>query len=342
VTVIDIDTSALSFPLCLIPGHPFPDPTLGDFQPGGSIDLPAGTHHFQQASGILADFTFDVTVDGRIDFDSSFDAFLAGRGTNTLVVKGFRIDLDGTALTHGLLPVIAGAGTFLMPDQVHALTLVPDPQYQLQPTSGVVATFSFGVDRTGAVVVPAEFAGFAAATGNRLTIAGYPIAIDGRALSHDLLPVLVTPHNDFLPRSQVSTITVIPALGYQFQPGSGVVADFSLTVGTDGAIDFPADCDGFLAGRGTQVLVVDGYPVLIDATRAGSTLLAIGNLGLPADSPRFLLAVLVPAPVYQPQTADGVIDRGFSVHRDGSIGVDPSLAGALVVSSIARVQIVRA
>ena len=342
MTIISIDTSELSFPLCLIPGHPFDDAGAGEFQPGGRIDLPPGTHRFQQAGGSFADFTFLVTSDDTIDYDPAFDAFLSGRGTRTLIVTGFPIVLDGTALSHGLLPVIAGSATFLMPDRAHELTLVPASQYQVQPTSGVVATFAFGVDQTGAVIVAEEFAGFAAATGNRLTITGYPISIDGRALSHDLLPVLPLLRNDVLPHGRVNSLVVIPAVGYAFQPGSGIVADFTLTVGVDGTVDFPADCDPFLTGRGTATLVVGGYPLLLDATHADSPLIAIGNLGLAADAPRFLFAVLVPAPNYVPQTSHGVFGRGFTVHRNGTITADPAATSTLIISTIPRIEIIGA
>ena len=196
------------------------------------------------------------------------------------------------------------------------------------------------MDRTGRVVLDSGFTGFAAATANRLTITGYRIAIDGRALSHDLLPALVSLRDDFLPRGSVNTLTLIPAAGYVFQPGSGIVADFTLTVGVDGTTDFPADWDGFLSGRGTTGIVVGGYPVLLDAGRADSALLSIGNIGLPADSPRFLFAVLVPAPNYVPQTVNGVFGHGFSVHRDGTITVDPAATGTLLISTIPRVEIV--
>jgi hypothetical protein len=244
---------------------------------------------------------------GRPDgkpIDPAFDGFLTGRGTDTLVVGGFPVRLDGTALDHGLYPMIAGSTAFLMPDHVHELTLTPSAQYGLQPGSGLVANFHFGVDRDGHVIVPAQFGSFASGDGtDTVTIAGFTVTIDGRSLSHDLFPMLPRLVNDFLPRTTTNPLTLIPAAGYGFQPGSGIVADLSFTLGTDGLLDFPASCDGFMSGRGTSTLQIGGYPLLVDATQADSELLTIANIPIPADTPRFLFAVLVPATGYQPQTA---------------------------------------
>lgn len=338
MAIVRIDTSALSFPLFLIPGH-------GDFRDGSapaghSIDLPPGTHHFQQISGTVADFTFEVTAAGTIDFDPGSDLFLDGRGTDTLRVLGFPVELDATALSHGLMFVIAGADGFLLPDQVHALTLVPTPSYSLQPTSGIVATFAFTLGRNGRVGIAPQFGGFADADNSRLTISGYPVSIDGRNLSHDLLPVLPMPTGGSLARDVVHDLQLIPAVGYSFLAGSGVVGDFPITLGTDGALDFPSDCDGFLTGRGTSDLVVDGYPVLLDARHADSDLLAIADVGVPAQTVNLLLAVLVPAPNYLPQTASGVLGRGFAVARDGSVSADPAVSDVLRIGTVPRLEII--
>jgi hypothetical protein len=161
-------------------------------------------------------------------------------------------------------------------------------------------------------------------------------------VSHDLLPVLPMLPNNFLPHGQVNALIVIPAAGYMFQPGSGIVADFTLTINVDGTVDFPADCDRFLTGRGTTTLTVSGYPMLLDATHADSPLIGIGNLGLAADSPRVLFAVLVPAPNYVPQTGHGVFGHGFTVHRDGTITADPAAASTLIINTIPRIEIIGA
>jgi hypothetical protein len=339
VATVHVDTSGLTFPLFTIPGQT-PSFIDGSTSPPPAVSLAPGSYSFQQASGYFCDFQFEVTAAGTIEYETTFDAFLGGRGGSTLVVGGFDVRLDGTALSHGLFPVIAGAGAFLMPDSVHDLKLVPASHYSLQPTSGVVATFEFAVDLSGKVRVAPLYSGFASGSGTTtLTISGYTINVDGRSLSHDLFPVIPRLSNDFLPRSGVSQLTLIPAAGYGLQPGSGIVADMLFSVGIDGLVDFPVSCDGFLGGRGSDTLIVNGYPVLVDASAADSDLLSIANVGLRADAPRYLFAVLVPAGGYQPQTAKGVFAHGFGVERDGTISVDPSTAGSYVVTTVPRLEI---
>jgi hypothetical protein len=80
------------------------------------------------------------------------------------------------------------------------------------------------------------FAAFASASGNTLTIWSHTINIDGRALSHDLFPIGIAGPNTFLPRATVDQLTIIPAAGYGFQPGSGIVADLNYGIGRDVAI----------------------------------------------------------------------------------------------------------
>jgi hypothetical protein len=417
---IHIDTSQLTNPSFLIPGQ------TGWINGATSppVDLPAGTYHFQQVSGFYGDFTFEVKADGTIDYADAFAGFLGGRGTSTLVIRGFPVRIDGTALSHGLL-VIGISGVFLEPTSVHEIRLVPasaysfqpgsgivaslvfkvdlagnvtiDPKYAgfasasgntltiqgykiridatalshdllpigvdfsggflphtavneitlipaagygFQPGSGVVASFQYTVDTSGQVVVAPQYAGFASASGNTLTIRGYTITIDGRSLSHDLLPISLAGYTGgFLSRSSTHSITIIPAAGYMFQPGSGIVADMAYSVGTDGTITYPATCSGFLSGQGTSTLVVRGYPVVVDATAADSDLLSLVNVAVNIEAHRYALAVLVPCHGYGLRTTNGIFAHGFSVERDGSVTFDPAVAGKLVASTIARLEI---
>jgi hypothetical protein len=177
------------------------------------------------------------------------------------------------------------------------------------------------------------FAAFASASGNTLTIRSHTINIDGRALSHDLFPIGIAGPNTFLPRATVNQLTIIPATGYGFQPGSGIVADLSYGIGRDGGVDFPESCGGFLAGKGTSTLVILGYPMVLNAAHADSDLVGIANVGVRAETPRELVATLVPAKSYLPQTAKGVCGTGFNIERDGRITFDPAAVGSYVVTN---------
>ena len=337
---ITINTSELSLTKFLIPEQPT------EFQDGAispTIIFPAGIYSFQQDSGNIASFQFEVTATGTLDYSPQFDTFLSGRGTSTLKLNGFAITLDGTALSHGLL--LLNGNNFFRPDRVHNLRLIPAPFYGFQPGSGFVANFGFQIDLDGNVVFDPKFAGFADGTGtNSLTIRGYTIQIDGRRLTHSLLPLIDRANNDLLPSTVVNSLTLIPADNYGFQPGSGIVADMSFSLGLNGLIDFPTSCNGFLQGRGSTLLVLLGYPVLIDATQADSDLVGLVDTGQNAQAPRYLLGVLLPLlPFnggYRLQSINGVFSQTFSLDKNGIVTVEPAAAGRMVVSTIPRVEII--
>jgi hypothetical protein len=338
---ITIDTSALAVTNFLIPEQLPPT----DFQDGAvlpTVMLPAGTYSFQQDSGNIASFQFEVTATGTLDYSPQFDTFLSGRGTSTLKLNGFAITLDGTVLSHGLL--LLNTKDFLMPDRVHNLRLVPAPFYGFLAGSGVVANFAFQVDLDGNLVIDPKLAGFADGTGtNSLTIRGYVIQFDGRRLTHDLLPLINLIKNDFLPATAVNSLTLIPSDNYGFQPGSGIVADMSFSVGLDGLVDFPISCNGFLQGRGSALLVLLGYPVLVDATQADSDLVGLVDTGQQAQAPRFLLGVLLPSATgYRLQSVNGVFSQPFFLDRNGVVTVNTIAAGRMVISTIPRVEVIGA
>src|SRR5262245_6563039 len=59
----------------------------------------------------------------------------------------------------------------------------------------------------------------------------------------------------------------LAAGNYFLQPGSGLVMACPLVVTDAGTWSYGTECDGFLAGRGTDTLTLRGFTVTIDATR---------------------------------------------------------------------------
>jgi len=234
---IRIDTSSLTYQRFLIPGVTT-QPIDGSTAP--VVSLEPGTYRFQQSSGILADFTFEVTAGGTVAYDERFDAFLSGRGSAALTVRGFAITLDTTHLSHDLLPIVLDAGP--LPPAVHQLTLVPAMTHRFQPASGVVADFSFGLAVDGTPVVDQAFAGFARVSGRTVVVDGYQVTLDTRALSHDLLPMLLGWSGGTLAPG-VHEFGLIPAAGYGFQILQSAPAFIRVSLTTDGGItltDAPA------------------------------------------------------------------------------------------------------
>jgi hypothetical protein len=303
--------------------------------------VPASSYGFHPGSGIVATLRFQVDTNGGVVLPPEFGSFATASG-NSLTITGHTVRIDGRALDHDLLPISLGGYTrgFLPRATVNEIRIIPAAGYRFQPGSGIVSAFSFTLRDDGTVQVEPASGGFASASGNLLTISGWRVRIDGRGLSHDLLPISLAGYTGgFLPRTQINELTLIPAAGYSFQPGSGIVADMSYTVGIDGRVSFPLEFSGFLSGGGTDTLVVNGYPILVDARQADSDLLSLVNIPIPAEARRYLFAVLIPANGYLPQTANGVFSHSFGVGRDGTISFDPAVAGKYVVTPIPRLEI---
>jgi hypothetical protein len=313
---IRIDTSTLTSTLFVIPGH---STDFIDGATAATINLPPGVHAYQPTSGVVASFRFEVTPDGLVIYDKAHEAFLDGRGTDTLVVRGFTVTLDARQLSHDLLPLLPAAQV-LAADRVHQLTLVPAAGYGFQPASGIVADFRFDLTADGTIHIPAQYTDFTHATGTTLTIDGYRITIDARALSHDLLPLGMLGNTETLTRERSHTLTYIPAVGYGFQPASGIVADFRFDLTADGTIHIPAQYTGFAHTTGTT-LTIDGYRITIDA-RALSHDLFIPLLGqhtvLARDRTHVL--TLIPASSYWLGTVGATdIPIHFTVDTEGRL-----------------------
>lgn len=341
---ITLDTSQLTYPLVAVSraggpsGHGDGDGgTLvdGAADPPPAVELPAGAgYRLRLGDGMTAAVAFDVRADGTLDFAASYDAFLSGRGGRRLTVRGVPVLVDARSLDHPLTPDLPGAAP-LAPDGTHELRLLPASGYRLRVEAGTAdGGLGFSVTAHGKVRIAPESSGLAEAAGNTLTVRGRTVTVDGRGLSHGLLPVGVpdAAAGTFLSPATVHRLTLLPAAGYVFHAGPGVPADFSYTVRPDGTVDYDASCDAFLTGRGTDTLVVGGFPVVLSAVDADSDLLGLAALdGEPGPalraprSPRELAAVLVPAKGYQPRTVHGVC-TGFHIARDGTPSADPAAA----------------
>lgn len=331
---IAIDTSQLTFPLVSVPGsgRGFVD---GSADPPPELRLPAGTgYRLALADGTRSGLAFDVREDGTLDFAAEDDAFLAGRGGRRLTVRGLPVTVDARALALPLALDLPGAAP-LPGDRVHTLWLLPSAGYRLRVEAGTAdGGLGFSVSRDGTVRLDRDSAagGCGVAVGNALTVHGRTITVDGRALSHGLLPVGVpdTGGGGYLPRDRVHRLTLLPATGYGFHAGPGLTADFAYTVRPDGTVDYEESCDAFLSGRGTDRLVVGGFAVALSAARADSDLVGVTALDGTPRTPRELAAVLAPADGYRPRTAHGLCG-GFRIGRDGGIAFDPAGARSFVL-----------
>jgi Repeat of unknown function (DUF346) len=315
------------------------------WQPRATVNqltlIPATGYGFFAGSGVVADLQYGVGPDGSIQLDPKFAAFASASG-NTLTIRGHTINIDGRALSHDLLPFgIQPPGTWLPRATVNQLTLIPATGYSFQP-GGLLADFSYGVGRDGSIQLDPNLASCASASGNTLTIRGHTINIDGRALSHDLLPFGIQPSGPFLPRATVNQLTLIPATGYSFEPG-GLLADFSYGVGRDGSILVDRKFAAFASASGNG-LTIRGFTINIDGRALSHNLLPLGLAGwtggeLSNTSTHEI--TLIPAPDYTILVVDGT-GRELQLDLDivGMVSITPDI-GVRVWLAMQAAQLLR-
>ena len=150
--------------------------------PQQSLQLQPGRYEFVVASGVPSDFTFDVTAAGLINYDAAFDTFLSGRGTTTLVVRGFEIHFDARYLSGPI-------SLFVLPDAVRilntSLRLLPASSYVLEQGSGSVAQWPLQIGLDGKVQydqgLDIAHGGFLSGRGTtQLQLLGFPLLVDAR------------------------------------------------------------------------------------------------------------------------------------------------------------------
>lgn len=148
---------------------------LADYQAGPiaktrTIRLLPDQHRAIFGSSNVMPWTFDVTLQGRISYDSSNDSFLNGRGTTTLTFLGHPLRIDARD---------SGAAVVAIPDpQVASNTaviegnLLPFGKYRLVLASGVLTCYkaTFALSRTGGITLTPMLAAHADLT----TVNGTP------------------------------------------------------------------------------------------------------------------------------------------------------------------------
>jgi len=265
---INIDATKLFYRQFIIPGV---TSAWTDSRTIQTLNLEPGEYSFQIGSGFFADFTFIVTPQGAVEYDSKFDTFLAGRSTSVLTIGGLEVTIDARYLSgSGVLLV----GPYTNEDWISARTirLVPGSGYQVQQGSGVVCDFIFKLDVDGMFSYDPSFGlaagGFLEGAGtNRLEFYGFPVLVDSRisidAQSMDPEPawgVTIQPIWD-MPFAKTGVIfaDLLPAKGFQLQNKSGIVSTATFDLSPAGNISFvptlPLKVDTF---NGLSRLTVTG------------------------------------------------------------------------------------
>lgn len=208
--------------------------------------LPCAEHRLDGGPGALV---FAVLIDGSVRLPEGTADFVTASG-NSLTVHGRTVRIDGTALSHDLLPLgLAGPQQALPRATVNVLTVLPGDGYGFAAGPDLVADVSFGVAADGQVTVGFEFSGFAAAEGNTIVLHGYPVVLDASAADSDLVGLgniaadtLGPPPVRRGPREIL--FVLLPARRYLPQTTNGVLGT-GFAVERDGTLTFPS----LVAGR---------------------------------------------------------------------------------------------
>ncbi|WP_026425112.1 RNA polymerase sigma factor [Actinokineospora inagensis] len=198
-----------------------------------------GKQNFRTAGGQFVPFV--LAADGRIDYDTSANSLLTGRGGNTLVVHGYRITLDVRDISY-YNAMVAGVA-FTTPAPTHVVRLLPGRQSVLTTNGNAVP---FVVTGTGQIDYDAGLGGILTGAGTgTIALHGFPITIDATATGRSTVLV-----------GGVGTMDARSAHTVKLLPGKHILNDSSFQVTDGGRVDFPAGLDGLFSGRGSSTLVV--------------------------------------------------------------------------------------
>jgi hypothetical protein len=237
------------------------------------------------------------------------------------------IRIDTSLLTYtkfvipGVTPeVVDGAASIL-------LALEPGAYDFQQPGSS--ARFAFRVTSLGTIDYDTRNDTFLSGRGRTaLIVQGHSIILDSAQLSHSILPMVVGAQALAPGRHQ---LTLVPAAGYGFQPASGIVADFTLTVTADGVVVVDPRFAGFARVDG-RTAIITGWRITLDTRTLSHSILPMmlsftgGHL-----PPGMHDIAVLPAAGYGLVSA-GIADVIFHLAVDGRMVVDPRYAGLAHVS----------
>ena len=195
--------------------------------------------------------------------------FLAGRGSDTLRLVGFAVTIDASPLSTPIFFTGMRLEPFRGPRQLKLLPTI-NP-YFAQPGAGVVTACHFNLALDGTFTYPDENAGCLNGRGSRtLTYNGVPVNIDARQLSTRTFSIAQAFGLEDQRTDVIQSYRLLPTFtttNYGFwTPRGAAWPSLGLQVGLDGRIDYPASADRWVSGRGTDTLVIAGYPIEIDAT----------------------------------------------------------------------------
>lgn len=135
--------------------------------------IPGTGYGFRTTPNTIADFQFDLGVTGQVVLDPQYQGFASTDGL-TLTIHGYRIIIDGQALSHDLRLYLIGNEEILSRSQTHELTLLPTAGYTFWPTIRDLADFRFDLSITGQLGLDPKYAKVATVQPNQLILTEIP------------------------------------------------------------------------------------------------------------------------------------------------------------------------
>ncbi|MDT7041192.1 kelch repeat-containing protein [Candidatus Nitronereus thalassa] len=126
--------------------------------------------------------------------------------------------------------------------------------------------------------------------------------------------------------SLVNRVNLIPDQDYTLVISDAAAASLNFRVDVNGLVDFDPALDGFVSGRGTDTLVVSGFPLEIDIRQSGAASFTVfgGTNGEVAAEIQHSLQLIPGIYTYQPDVGT---DFNFEVVLEGTVDFDPLLDG---------------
>jgi len=273
-----------------------------------------GFHNVKLAPGLTYHLTspirgeefgaFTVTRFGSIELDPASSGSLTVNGDDILSLTAVTITVDATMLTKLQLEVRAVGDAFDSKEQ-RQFKLAPGQAYAIY--SGVIGYLGiFNVTSVGKIQFePSLNATFGLRDNDTtLVVKGVEIFIDAHLLTKQRLTVYGF-GDGFDSKGPPYSVTLPPGGAlYSFgvwSPVQGVLGSFH--VSADGTVNYDPPFDAVFSGRGTNTLVLNAFPVMIDARQLPQQTLSFLNIGDAFDSKlvtRFMLSPSTPYTLYSP------------------------------------------
>ncbi|MFO0699252.1 MAG: RHS repeat-associated core domain-containing protein [Nitrospira sp.] len=118
------------------------------------LHLLPGAYEFQQDTGLVPTAAFEVRPDGTIDYATTSDGFLSGRGTDTFTLLGYVLLFDVSEY-HGVSISLDPLGVALdtSATRIHTFRLLPETDLSLTIRSDSPKTVLFALERNGTITL---------------------------------------------------------------------------------------------------------------------------------------------------------------------------------------------